>query len=179
MAAATNAGMDGGESGSVIMGEGSDMGDVDDGNPESEGEGDGSTAGVLHVHAHHHHHHGHTPAIPTPPLASVAGSGVGAHWSHPHHVHPPPHYYLASGSNHAPSSSHLSQSAPASITPAFLWGGPPLTPNYATHGRTDAAGPGGAQHVTGTMGAMVLDEVDEGDETFGEEGEGESEIMVD
>jgi len=36
-------------------------------------------------------------------------------------------------------------------------------------------GGGGAQHVTGMMGATILDDVDEGDEAFGEG----SEIMGD
>ena len=58
----------------------------------------------------------------------------------------------------------------------LFWGAPAsgsglgVVNNYGGSG-----GPGGAQHVTGMMGAAILDEVDEGDEAFGEG----SEIMGD
>ncbi len=63
---------------------------------------------------------------------------------------------------------HLSQSAPATTGPTFWnFGGPPAGLGVAGHG--------GAQQVTGMMGAAILDDVDEGDEAFGEG----SEIMED
>lgn len=70
----------------------------------------------------------------------------------------------------------LSQSAPASTSGGALWVGgsanahpqaaPPPPP---THGHPHAHG--NAQQVTGMLGATVLDDVDEGDETFGDESE--------
>jgi F-box and leucine-rich repeat protein GRR1 len=71
----------------------------------------------------------------------------------------------------------LSQSAPASTSGALWVGGsanvnaftqaPPPPPPM--HGHPHAHG--NAQQVTGMLGATVLDDVDEGDETFGDESE--------
>jgi F-box and leucine-rich repeat protein GRR1 len=67
----------------------------------------------------------------------------------------------------------LSQSAPASTGGAMWAGGSSNAPMQAppppppTHGHPH----GNAQQVTGMLGATVLDDVDEGDETFGDESE--------
>ena len=72
----------------------------------------------------------------------------------------------------------LSQSAPAS-TGGALWAGAGshamLGLGSPTGGAGSAASAAAANHVTGMMGATILDEVDEGDEAFGED----SEIMND
>ena len=62
---------------------------------------------------------------------------------------------------------HLSQSAPASAPAFWNFGAAPAGLGLANQG--------GAQQVTGMMGAAILDDVDEGDEAFGEG----SEIMGD
>jgi F-box and leucine-rich repeat protein GRR1 len=70
----------------------------------------------------------------------------------------------------------LSQSAPAS-TGSSLWIGgssnahpqAPPPPPPPMHGHAHPHG--NAQQVTGMLGATVLDDVDEGDETFGDESE--------
>lgn len=116
---------------------------------------DGSEGGppVLHVNVSGNFAPGATPAVPTPASAVAAGTHMGWHgWQQQH----APHNAPAGVSN-------LSQSAPATTGPVF-WNSPGaptglgLTNNQA----------GGAQHVTGMMGAAILDEVDEGDEAFGE-----------
>ncbi|KAK4508121.1 hypothetical protein PRZ48_001859 [Zasmidium cellare] len=120
--------------------------DIDDNNPDS----DGSNTPVVNVNVHGNYPHGHTPIIPGPSSAVGFQSVV-----------PPNHGH---GSGGAPS--NLSQSAPATTGGAVWAGGG--TPVVLQHG-------GGAQHVTGMMGAAtILDEV-EGDEAFGEG----SEIMGD
>lgn len=120
-------------------------GDIDDNNPES----DGSNTPVVNVNVHGNYPHGHTPIIPGP--SSAVGFQGFVPVTHGHGSGGPP--------------SNLSQSAPATTGGAVWAGG--NTPVVLQHGT-------GAQHVTGMMGATILDEV-EGDEAFGEG----SEIMGD
>lgn len=119
--------------------------DIDDNNPDS----DGSNTPVVNVNVHGNYPHGSTPIIPGP--SSALGFQGHAQTNHGH------------GSVAGPS--NLSQSAPATTGGAVWAGGG--TPVVVQPG-------GGAQHVTGMMGATILDEV-EGDEAFGEG----SEIMGD
>jgi len=135
--------------------------DVDGDMPDS----DGSNTPVISLDVHSTHAPGATPIIPG------AGSGLlfasamqnqNAWQQNHHHGH---------GGHDNGGSANLSQSAPASTGgPSAMWGQAPPPPPFHGHG-----GGAGAQHVTGMMGATILDDVDEGDEAFGEG----SEIMGD
>ncbi|KAK5173748.1 SCF ubiquitin ligase complex subunit [Saxophila tyrrhenica] len=141
---------------------GSEMGDAEDGD-------------AVHVNVHGNHAAGATPVVFAP-----GWQHHGGHHGHQHHNS----FDNAAGAAVA-GSSVLSQSAPAS-TPMF-WSNAPAGLGLAGFaglaGFGSAAGSpaggggggGGAQQVTGMMGAAVLDDVDEGDEAFGEG----SEIMGD
>lgn len=103
---------------------------------------------------------GATPGIPTPAPSIF----IPQHIQHGQPNAPPqPPFHLGGGST-------LSQSAPASTTMNPPWHNHPAhglgVAGYGgQHGNQQG---GGAQHVTGMMGAAILDEVDEGDEAFGE-----------
>ena len=125
---------------------------------------------------------GATPAVPTPSGSAVSGMTFAqvlqnSQWQQQAHQTSP-----TGAGGHSTSSSNLSQSAPA--TTGSLWGAHgaglglvnPTTVTSASGTWVGAYTPAaGAQHVTGMMGAAILDEVDEGDEAFGEG----SEIMGD
>jgi F-box and leucine-rich repeat protein GRR1 len=133
---------------------------------------------------------GATPAVPTPSGSAVSGLTFAqvlqnGPWQQQVHQQGISSATAAGGSSSG--SSNLSQSAPA--TTGSLWGAgggigtglglmnPASTASASGAGAWGSAGSGtaGAQHVTGMMGAAILDEVDEGDEAFGEG----SEIMGD
>lgn len=116
------------------------------------GDGDDEGVSVVQVTVQGNHAPGATPVVPTP----VPQQGAWQHLTQQGY---------AFGNAGAGS---LSQSAPAS-TPMFWSNGP------AGLGLVGGAGAQGAQQVTGMMGAAILDDVDEGDEAFGEG----SEIMGD
>lgn len=65
----------------------------------------------------------------------------------------------------------LSQSAPASTSGAMWIGGSANAQTQTQPPPPPMHGHGNAQQVTGMLGATVLDDVDEGDETFGDESE--------
>lgn len=120
--------------------------DVDGDSPNSE-----SSTPVITVNVGGNHPPGATPILTGPSSGMMFANGTGWHPIMQHGPH------------------NLSQSAPAS-TGTVVWAnqpGPPAQPNQPVQG--------GAQHVTGMMGATILDDVDEGDEAFGEG----SEIMGD
>ena len=135
-------------SGGIVVDTNSEVGDLVDPDPDS----DGVSTPVLSVNVQANNAPGATPAVPTPPPPH----GI----AHPSLLtqalnNSPWHQYGSAGP------SNLSQSAPAS-TGASLWSAPGAATGLGI------GHPGGAQHVTGMMGATILDEVDEGDEAFGE-----------
>jgi F-box and leucine-rich repeat protein GRR1 len=117
--------------------------DIDDQNPDS----DGSNTPIVDVNVPGHFAHGQSSMLPGP-TSVLAGM--------PFPPIPPFHNYPGPGMGGT--ASPLSQSAPAT-TGSAAWAGVPSQQHHQQHG--------GAQHVTGMMGATVLDEVD-GDEAFGE-----------
>lgn len=126
--------------------EGIDL-DLDDNAP---GSGSGSTP-VMSFDVQSQQQAGMTPVMPGPLLAGLAQQQM--------------HYNHMAGLLHGgPPGSASYPPTGAQITGGALWAG----------GITPVAG-GAAQQVTGMMGATMLDDVDEGDEAFGEE----SEIMGD
>lgn len=129
----------------------SEMGDAEDMAQGSE------TASVLQVTVQGNHAPGATPVVPTPGLQQ--GGWV---FQQPHQ-HP---FGDGGVGSAAAGPSSLSQSAPAS-TPMFWSNGTAIPPMGL--GLAGPVGGGhGAQQVTGMMGAAILDDVDEGDEAFGE-----------
>ena len=150
--------------GSVVGDTNSEMGDaMDDPNPDS----DGVSTPVLNMNVQGLNAPGATPVVPTPQSAAGAAPQLlmqalqNQTWLQ----------NQQSGSSAG--ASNLSQSAPAATGgPGFSGGAGP----GAGLGIGGTFGGGSAQHVTGMMGAAtILDEVDEGDEAFGEG----SEIMED
>lgn len=116
--------------------------DIDDRNPDS----DESNGSVVNVNVYHNYPHGQTPIVPGPtgPLPSNG-------------FPPLPPGFPGAGIN-AGVPLNFSQSAPATTGVA----------NWANGHPTVVVQQGGsAQHITGIMGATILDEVD-GDEAFGE-----------
>ncbi|KAF2717036.1 ubiquitin ligase complex F-box protein [Polychaeton citri CBS 116435] len=159
-----------------LLGSGSDLGiddDIDDNNPET----DGNNTPVINVNINSQFPPGMTP-ISGPSSGVLFANALSSafQWQPLHAQHPPS--IVAAGSV-----ANLSQSAPASsgiwhhAGPGGITTAPPPPPpqhNFQHHTVIGPAG-GGAQHVTGMMGATILDDVDEGDEAFGEG----SEIMGD
>ena len=139
----------------------SEMGDVDDSNPDS----DGVSTPVLNVNIHVQGGipPGATPAIATPPPPPQHGAAPATLLTQALQ-----NQTWLQNQPHGGGPSNLSQSAPAS-TGIQLWSAPGAPTGLGI------ANQSGAQHVTNMMGAAVLDEVDEGDEAFGEG----SEIMGD
>lgn len=119
----------------------------------------GSSTPVIMVDIHGNHPAGATPVAPGPAPGNAAGQipgglvftqGNQAMWQ------------LNANQAHA---ANLSQSAPAS-TGGMTWS---IYPGPAHNNNPPMPPPhGAAQHVTGMMGATILDDVDEGDEAFGE-----------
>lgn len=141
--------------GSVVGEASSELSDTGTPDPVLDDSGNGTP--VLNITGNHAP--GNTPIVPTPTTATPHGLMF------PHATHQPWHQ-----TQHPNATSALSQSAPAATT-AAIWGH-----QGATHLAMGTQPTGGAQqHLTGMMGAAVLDEVDEGDEAFGEG----SEIMGD
>jgi len=164
-----------------------DMGpDGDDG--DNTGDSEGSNTPVISLNIHSTHPAGGTPVLHGP----REGSSSGVLFASAHHPawQPYGHGNDAAGS----STARLSQSAPSSTTQVFgphLWGGtgsattshhpfiPPLPQQMQQHGLSQHFGQhqqqhgqhGTAQHVTGMMSAAMLDDVDEGDEAYGESSE--------
>ncbi|KAK3706117.1 SCF ubiquitin ligase complex subunit [Vermiconidia calcicola] len=134
----------------------SEMGDAEDSVTDT----NGTNTPVMLVNVQGNHAPGATPVVPTPTSGSSNTPPVLLTHALSNHTWQQQYPLSAGGS------SNLSQSAPAS-TGGPLWGGPPAGLGLGNQG--------GAQHVTGMMGAAILDEVDEGDEAFGEG----SEIMGD
>jgi F-box and leucine-rich repeat protein GRR1 len=137
----------------------SEMGDAADDATGTNSESDGVNTPVMQLNVEGNHAPGATPVVPTP----VAGQT------------PPTLVTQAlqnqTGWHQQLGPLNLSQSAPASTGPAFWnFNNVPAGLGLVTQG-----GGGGAQQVTGMMGAAILDDVDEGDEAFGEG----SEIMGD
>ena len=147
------------------LGDGSDLGMDEDTDEQIFEAESGDQTPVLNISSQHPP--GATPVVPGPP-STPSGIVFTNHlqnqtfWQNQH---------TAAG----PSSlAHfLSQSAPAA-TGGALWSGSATAIHQQHH--SQPPGPaGGAQHVTGMMAASALDDVDEGDEAFGEG----SEIMGD
>lgn len=159
---------------SVVNGSEMGMDDPDDQNIDSES---GTNTPIMNVNVTGTHPPGMTPVAPGP------GSAHGI---------PTPLYSQALQQNPAwvpqmLNSTHahiqvggpgFSQSAPASTSGALWVGGTANAPSQAPpppplmhHGHPHATTHGNAQQVTGMLGATVLDDVDEGDETFGDESE--------
>ena len=113
---------------------------------DDSGDSEGSNTPIMNIDVHGNHPAGATPIISGPSAGSVYAHGQPA-WQ----LNIPPHGVGTHSLN-------LSQSAPAT-TGSVPWAGPP-PPHHGA--------PAGAQHVTGMMGATILDDVDEGDEAFGE-----------
>jgi len=136
--------------------------DLDDENVES----DGSNTPVVNIDVHGSHRAGLTPVVPMPgPISGLLFSSQQHHntgWQHHHSQNNHSHHNGAAGP-----SAQFSSSAPAT-TAGGIW------PTHLSHAQPSHYH-GGAQHVTGMMGAAALDDVDEGDEAFGEN----SEIMDD
>lgn len=163
---------EGGESSSDFGSEGDSPGNgpnINFGGPLGPPGGGGGTGGgtpVLNMNVAGTHAAGNTPVIPTP--TPGANATQGAVWLQQHGFAPQQSLTAQfqqahfGGANSA-GTANLSQSAPASTTP---W----LQHHHAHHQQQQGqqGQQGGAQHVTGLMGAAVLDEVDEGDEAFGE-----------
>jgi len=176
----------GGSGGSSAMG--SEIGDADGDDAMSEFNAGGGhdNAHIINMNVASQHAPGSTPVVRTTSLVpSLYGPPPPLH-GHPFAGHALQDYSATLQALEQPSgasywqtinngnhsgASNLSQSAPASMGPLYFL---PQTGHY--HGTGTNAGTGlglalgGAQHVTGMMGAAVLDEVDEGDETFGEDG---------
>jgi len=162
------------------------------------GDSDGSNTPVISLDVHGSHPPGGTPILHGPGQGSSSGllfanqHNPGGGWQHLHynhgHGHGHGHGHDGAGSS---STARLSQSAPSSTTTAFgphMWTsngtGSPLSAGHQQHHHPPFIPPlhqqmqqqlhhnhgqqGGAQHVTGMMSAAVLDDVDEGDEAFGE-----------
>jgi len=173
-----------------------DMGDDGDNTGDSEG----SNTPVISLNVHSTHPAGGTPVLHGPREGSVSG----VLFANPHHViwQHDGHGNDGAGSSTA-RLSQSAPSSSQSFGP-HLWGGtggpgasthaqqlhhhpfiPPLhqqmqQPGLIQHFQQQpqqhgGGPPGGAQHVTGMMSAAILDDVDEGDEAFGED----SEIMGD
>lgn len=117
---------------------------IDDHNPDS----DGSNTPIVSINVHGNHTHGHTPI-----MAGPAG-----------HFPPLPPQYHTHAHPYPGMAPPLSQSAPATTA---TWAGV-AGMQYQHLGHAHYGGH--AHHVTGMMGATVLDEVD-GDEAFGEDSE--------
>ncbi|KAK5703873.1 SCF ubiquitin ligase complex subunit [Elasticomyces elasticus] len=169
-----------GDSDSVTpsMAEGDDDMGMDDG--DNTGDSDGSNTPVISLDIHGSHPAGGTPILHGPGQGSSSGVLFASH-------HHPGNWQYGNGYDVGGSSStaRLSQSAPSSTTfGPHMWGGtgsgspmsagyqqqhPPFIPPLHQQMQQQGHGqPGGAQHVTGMMSAAILDDVDEGDEAFGE-----------
>ncbi|KAK4554854.1 SCF ubiquitin ligase complex subunit [Recurvomyces mirabilis] len=173
-----------------------DLGLDGDGDDENTGvDSDGSNTPVISLDVHGSHRDGQTPILHGPGSGSSSGVlfAAGQH----HHGYQYQQHYLpwtssahAGPSNPSGAAANFSQSAPASTSfmPYTFWshgsnhggaGSSSQTPQALYHDPSHGAGTmdvpagnggqgGGAQHVTGMMSAAVLDDVDEGDEAFGE-----------
>lgn len=158
-AAAGNAGVEG----SIVGDSSSEFGSEVDMQPQGPHVGhagvDGPSATpLLTMNVAGNHTPGATPGIPTPTPNLFIPPTMSP--THPQHAHQPGQWNPA----------HLSQSAPASTTMNPWHNHPPQGLGVGGYGGQagNQQGAGGAQHVTGMMGAAILDEVDEGDEAFGE-----------
>ncbi|KAF2767773.1 ubiquitin ligase complex F-box protein [Teratosphaeria nubilosa] len=127
--------------------------DIDDENLDS----NGSNTPVLNVDVHGSH-----PAGGTPIASGPASAAHGPHALLTNLPHGQTHWHQ----NPNAGASNLSQSAPAS-TNTITWPPPHQHGQYGQHVQHPLSA-GGAQHVTGMMGATVLDDLEEGDEAFGE-----------
>lgn len=149
------------------------MDDADDTNVDSES---GTNTPVMNVNVAGNHAPGATPVAPGPatghPTAPFHQAMLNNNpWA--------PQNFTSSNLHGNGQHLALSQSAPAATgqlwagngnTPTHLQGhNLPPPPPLLAHGH--GHGHGNAQQVTGMMGATVLDDVDEGDETFGDESE--------
>jgi len=128
------------------------------GDPDS----DGSNTPVINIDVHGSHPVGATP------IARPAGPASGPGMLFANLPHNQTHWQL----NTAAGPSHLSQSAPATTGPV-IW--PSNVSGQSVYQQPLHGAGGSAQHVTGMMGATILDDLEEGDEAFGED----SEIMGD
>lgn len=133
-----------------------------DGDVGHQGSSDGNQTPVIDVNVSSQFAAGATPIVPMP------GSGSNALFAQAilnqqmqHHQAPWPYQH-----NHHPHQ-HFSSSAPASIAPVAAGAWLTLNPYPAPQPRSRQA-VGGAQHVTGMMGAAMLEDLDEADEVFGE-----------
>ena len=151
---------------------GSEMG-IDDPDDQNIDSGSGTNTPIMNVNVTGTHPPGMTPVAPGP--ASAHATALYQQALQMNHDWAPQmanstHAYMQGGGP------GLSQSAPAS-TGGVMWIGgsanaqtqQPLPPPPPMHGH--GHGHGNAQQVTGMLGATVLDDVDEGDETFGDESE--------
>ncbi|WPG98860.1 Hypothetical protein R9X50_00165800 [Acrodontium crateriforme] len=119
----------------------------------------GSSTPVIMVDIHGSHPAGATPVAPGP--VQVIGAGQAS----PGLVFTPGHPTMWQLNVSQSNVTNLSQSAPAA-TSGMTWS---IYPGPAHNNVPPVPPPhGAAQHVTGMMGATILDDVDEGDEAFGE-----------
>lgn len=166
----------GADSNAATLANGSEIGmdDVDDQNIDSES---GSNTPLWNVNVTGTHPPGMTPIAPGPNPNAMFHAD---HHHNQHNNNQNNHWTPQMGNNNNTqphqAGPHLSQSAPAS-TGSTLWAGSNNTnqtsipPPPPAHGPGPGPGHGNAQQVTGMLGATVLDDVDEGDETFGDESE--------
>lgn len=161
--------------GSAIGDSSSEFGSEIDGAPQGPQAGPAGGPGqsatpLLTMNVAGNHAPGATPGIPTPAPNLFTTTNIQHGNSQAQHTNG---FHFGNGSN-------LSQSAPASTT-ANPWHHHPPQQQHGLglggHGGQQdqhqqqhgpQQGGTGAQHVTGMMGAAILDEVDEGDEAFGE-----------
>ena len=166
-AAAIAAGQRSGSGDGDMPGDSSSEFGSDTDSPGQPGGGNGGGGGgtpVLNMNVAGSHAAGATPVIPTPTPGGGAAPSLFMQ-----HAHFPPQQYqyhhVGGSSTNSANPAHLSQSAPASTT-MNPWHHNPQPQGLGLGQQT--GGQGSAQHVTGLMGAAILDEVDEGDEAFGE-----------
>lgn len=196
-ASAPNTAPDGGSVTSSLMGSELGDADVDGDNPESDGDMSTTPIINMNVGGTHFaggtpivptppsaSGAATNPFAPPPPPHGTLGSNIGHVQSglsfaqvvqSPPSAHPlgqptnPPWQLQTSGFSGTGGGSNLSQSAPAATGP-FFWASTTSSHVLGGAGNHSSGGVGlaGAQHVTGMMGAAALDEVDEGDEAFGD-----------
>lgn len=161
-----------GDSTAATVANGSEMGmdDLDDHNIDSES---GTNTPVWNVPVTGTHPPGMTPIAPGPNPNAMFHTG--------HNDNTQNHWAPQMANNNHHNAPNLSQSAPASTGGGgALWANNNATTNTNPHHHQAANlppppppphGHGNANQVTGMLGATVLDDVDEGDETFGDESE--------
>lgn len=157
---------------------GSEMG-IDDPDEQIIDSESGANTPVMNMNVTGTHPPGMTPPAPGPQMSADAAALY--HYGIQHNPYWTPHMANSTHALLQGGGPLLSQSAPASTGGALWVGGgsssnapnrpPPPPPIHGQGHGHGQHGHGNANQVTGMMGATVLDDVDEGDETFGDESE--------